>query len=887
MQSLPFNVQSGSKIFFTRTTETEGSELWVTDGTAGGTVLVKDIEPGADGSDPLGFTPTKIGLTSGVYFFATTAVHGRELWISDGTPAGTKLVKDIYPGNGSSLTNSLISGSTFVAIPDTQYAFFAANDGVNGEELWTTDGTTLGTKMVADIDPGSASSSPSELRYLPISPFLPYIYFSADNGTDGREPYAANGTSALMIHDLNAGSASSNPMDIHLTDNSIVFAANEITSGRELWSTDLATPTLLADAVPGSDSSYTSNLMQLSSSQILYSSLASILDVYNSKLMTTNGTPAGTTTLANLDCLPGGILSLITESTLKTSKIINGKAVFSCYNFLSTLSSLWVSDGTAPNTKILEDFLFSPSDFYGTDFTLLQGNNKIILMANDGQGGMEPWSTDGTTEGTSLLVNLNPGEASSIDPTFAFLSSIGNQLNKSASIFPATIGTERKVYYSDGSVANTREIFDDSGVNTIDSYPENFFALGKKVLFSANDTKKGVELFETNGKPAGTKLLKNIFKAGNSSPENFEKLNETTGLFVATSQGAGRELWRTDGKKSGTKLVKNIKAGKDGSNPEIFKGKLRKKMFFQANNGLIGDELWVTEGTKRSTKLLKDINVGTEGTYINELVLLRNKAIFSAEDATNGEELWVSNGRTAGTVLLKDIEVTGGSNPSELTVVGDKVFFTAYTNANGTELWVTDGTLAGTALVKDIVVGAGSSNLVDLTAVGNNLFFVANDGVNGSELWRSDGTSAGTFMVEDIYVGATSSNPSYLTAISPTQVAFAAQDVAGGIELWIATADLGSASLVKDISIGAPSSSPRYLYAVPGKNKIVFSATTPTEGEELWLSDGTLTGTSLLADIEVGSESSYPFGFLAKGRKLYFTAATEATGNEPYTIKLP
>ena len=81
-----------------------------------------------------------------VYFSASDATHGDELWKSDGTSSGTVLVSDIDPGTVSSHPRNLtVVGNT---------VFFAANDGTHGIELWKTDGTTAGTVMVKDVLPG-------------------------------------------------------------------------------------------------------------------------------------------------------------------------------------------------------------------------------------------------------------------------------------------------------------------------------------------------------------------------------------------------------------------------------------------------------------------------------------------------------------------------------------------------------------------------------------------------------------------------------------------------------------------------------------------------------------------------------------------------------------
>ena len=119
----------------------------MTDGTAAGTALVEDIQPGSFDipaiSSPLG--------DGWVLFSADDGAHGRELWATDGTAAGTALVEDINPGGGSSI-------QAFTPLGGGR-ALFAADDGARGQELWVTDGTAAGTRIVADINGGPGGGS--------------------------------------------------------------------------------------------------------------------------------------------------------------------------------------------------------------------------------------------------------------------------------------------------------------------------------------------------------------------------------------------------------------------------------------------------------------------------------------------------------------------------------------------------------------------------------------------------------------------------------------------------------------------------------------------------------------------------------------------------------
>jgi ELWxxDGT repeat protein len=154
-----------------------GLEPWISNGTTAGTILLKDINTGAGSGLSTLYPAVGAPIIRGVAFFAANnGVNGFELWKSNGSAAGTVLVKDIRPGalgsNPLNLTN--VNGTLF----------FSANNGVNGVELWMTNGTPAGTLLVKDIDPGSASSNPSFLTNINNT-----LFFTANDGVHGVEPW--------------------------------------------------------------------------------------------------------------------------------------------------------------------------------------------------------------------------------------------------------------------------------------------------------------------------------------------------------------------------------------------------------------------------------------------------------------------------------------------------------------------------------------------------------------------------------------------------------------------------------------------------------------------------------------------------------------------------
>lgn len=128
------------------------TELWRTDGTT--VEQVKEIFPGDDGSGPGDF----IATGNRVYFMANDGTHGRELWVTDGTDGGTQLVHEHHPLNvGSSVSDWAVNGNVLYYVP---------NDPTTGAEVWRTEGTEATTRVVKDITPGPTGSG--QIRLVPF-----------------------------------------------------------------------------------------------------------------------------------------------------------------------------------------------------------------------------------------------------------------------------------------------------------------------------------------------------------------------------------------------------------------------------------------------------------------------------------------------------------------------------------------------------------------------------------------------------------------------------------------------------------------------------------------------------------------------------------------------
>ncbi len=239
-------------LYFIADTPGEGSEIWKTDGTSGGTVMVKDIDPGTNGGiNTSYFSPVVFG--SYFYFFADNGVNGEELWRSDGTTGGTTMVKDINAGSSGSVVFS--SGGPCLLVFKNKL-YFLADNGTNGREFWTSDGTSGGTVLLKDIRPGSSGSC--DLYSFIVNAQDMKMYLRVTEGVNGYELWVSDGTSGgtTMIKDIYAGSSSGIGGSTNLVTlfGNIYFVANDNISGREYWKSDgtLGGTTILKDAYPGS-----------------------------------------------------------------------------------------------------------------------------------------------------------------------------------------------------------------------------------------------------------------------------------------------------------------------------------------------------------------------------------------------------------------------------------------------------------------------------------------------------------------------------------------------------------------------------------------------------------------------------------------------------------
>lgn len=379
--------------FFVADDGVHGKELWKTDRTGAGTQLVKDIFLGSPESGIQELT----AMNGTLFFRADDGVNGAELWRSDGTTAGTVMVKDLFPGwedyYGVAVAPGTVGASPSRGVPNSLTSFngmlfFAAQDATHGMELWKSDGTDAGTVLVKDIRP-VAGGFGGELTIVNDT-----LFFRGTDGISGQELWKTDGTNAgtVMIKDIAVGSASSSPQRMTNVNGTLFFAANDGTQGVndiQLWKSD--------------------------------------------------GTAAGTVLVKN------------TRPAQLTD--VNGTLFFSTGAANSANGQeLWKSDGTTGGTVLVKDI----NDGSGSSDPgqLTNINGTVYFSANDGVHGRELWKSDGTANGTVLVKDIFAGSSSGLPLE---LTAIDGTL-----FFSAEDGgiVDRGLWKSDGMDAGTVRVDD-------------------------------------------------------------------------------------------------------------------------------------------------------------------------------------------------------------------------------------------------------------------------------------------------------------------------------------------------------------------------------------------------------------------------------------------
>ena len=492
-----------------------------------------------------------------IYFFGADATHGSELWVSDGTPAGTYMLKDFTPNGNSDI---------YIFKANLGKVVFSVKDENGKGSLWATDGTKEGTILLADVivnvgfgpQPNDKESREYNCK----------IIFSGDDGVHGSEPWITDGTpeGTYMIQDLGVGGESS-PWYFSQAGDGFVFETSRNVGFKSVvWSTD------------GSKNSCNRIYQGDQVSQIIDIRLNSIPLILNSYsdpisntgytlLSLTDGTLEGTVPVLGQDKNLKGFPTKFTK--------VKDKVYFSLYEGWN--NKLYVTDGTVKGTKLFLETEGSIEDIANWNDKLLFQVSGVGTFISDGtnDGTFEInkltdesvyfekyyifgdklyfgdygddyvfsiWVTDGTKSGTRKIKTMNEPDEKIV---FEFLNSFDGDV-----VFSYNESfTPGKLWLSDGTDAGTKQIaefssipgFKNYGFRDVEQFEDNLLIIpafqNKENYMFLLDRAGELTRVEPTGE---TKLNKFALESGSSI------VGETMGYlyFVANYYDKGEQLWR-------------------------------------------------------------------------------------------------------------------------------------------------------------------------------------------------------------------------------------------------------------------------------------------------------------------------------------------------------
>ncbi|HUO85592.1 MAG TPA: hypothetical protein VM534_10810, partial [Thermoanaerobaculia bacterium] len=614
------------------------------------------------------------------------------------------------------------------------------------------------------------------------------------------------GTRLLM--DLDPGYRSSNPAMLTSFGNRLLFRGT-----REgtvlLWISDGT----VAGTLPLRQVHLEGSLLQIGSRMLF-----GAMEGGRRYLMVTDGTAAGTVPLREI-AVDGPLIEL------------SGRAVFAADDGVIG-SEPWVSDGTVQGTRVLRD-LHPGSGSWPRSFTRV--GDRIFFEAADPaatclhQCPGELWKTDGTSEGTNLVRDINPGSAASSPDA---LHAVSDDL-----YFFANDGSRGfELWRSDGTASGTVMVADLFFADGGSSAPRHLTPAGDHILFFAEEPEHGLELWTSDGKGRGTRLVRDLVPGPASSQSPTSPVAFSGLWFFCTDPFGTPRLWSTDGTEEGTALVETL--------PAYSPLAARDRLFYVVKrNGREELRSLEADGARRTLHVAAGLGEG---------VVVGGRLYFPSSES-GSLQLWVSDGSESGTRLVADLSSRSSGPLDSFRTAGGIMYFLA-----SGALWASDGTEVGTMQL--------ALSAADPTPVGEWLYFTQSHGVPGRALWRTRGAPSSTVAVTAIPAPDQSSGGYHYSMIALGNLLFfAAQDGAGGHGVWRSDGTSDGTIL---LTPKRPETRHGGVYGLSVVRDRLFFTFSNGSDPEIWTSDGTVEGTALLVPGVGGTE------FILAGRLVFFNGTS-------------
>jgi ELWxxDGT repeat protein len=830
---------SNDTLYFAAQDDAHGVEIWKSNGTAGGTSLVKDITAG----------PASSGITwlvgsNGALFFKANG----KLYYTDGTAAGTLQLRSIAD----------ITGEGYNAEVTADGTLYFTDFGPGEATLYKSDGTVAGTQAV---------KTDGSVRWPQwITPVGNTVYFTADGGPGiGRELFKSDGTPAgtQLVVDINA--SDSHVRNLTAANGRLYFTARAPGGGygSDLWQTNGTTSSVVAADAFGDFNAFAPSPMKADHSALYF--------LNSEGISRTDGTaPPSVVYTGNNTLNPYRLTMAFAGDTMLylADDHVHGM-------------ELWKTDGTVAGTQLAVDLTLRYFDYNQPDLFAYTGKGGIFVKENDIKG-REPWFTDGTPGGTFRLKDLNTNSNSGGPDTLLTVN--GVTYFGISTYDPATDTYAAELWRTDGTA---------SGTSLVTSLPNgslfDFTDLNGTLVFTNYDDAHGTELWKSDGTAAGTVMIKDILPGSESSYPSYLTVINGVLYFSADDGVGGRELYKSNGTSAGTVQVKDLVAGPENGNPlplhtlgfawnfrhdQRFRRRARAsrapteptagtfyladinandgvgfaeaggKLYFVAESAGHGYELWKTDGTNAGTQMVIELGAGTADADIGWVASLNNTVYFMRYDGT----LYRSDGTAGGTTVVTAL----GAQTYGPVVFGNAIYFNASDPDHGGELWKTDGTAGGTASSRTSTPGPTGAARTACGWPAVSFISSPTTASTAKELWRTDGTEAGTVMVKD-------NSPGGFGGVFNTygtrnnQVVFYGSDGASQ-GLFFSDGTAGGTHSIGPLNESSQDSNPYLFTQIAGQ--VYFFASDGIH-DQLYRTDGTTAGTVQLTHFELYPDNGW------------------------------
>lgn len=564
--------------------------------------------------------------------------NGNTLYNFDGNTI-SQLGNVTISGKGSSIGNEF---------------FFSGNENINGFELWKTNVSSSGTQLVQDLNVGIANGIDNIT--FPISTTAKVgssVIFRGRNQANGKELFSSNGSSVSLLKEFNLGSIDSYIGEFYELNNKVIFlAASDIDQTKELYVTD--------------------------------------------------GTPVNTIPLASL-------FTAFPITQLYPLKVGSNYFIFQAFN-KNIGYEVFIYKENNNTVKLLKNINKTQRgiDFNtgGQKVSFKLGNNQFFFV-NDSEHGNELWATQGDSANTNLVKDFtkqsyklngvsleSPGDYRTntyvnsifVESSFALLVINGNELWRINDDLSTNLLF--KINFLNGLSLES--------ISSIYKYNNQYFFLLNNQLCKYD----GFSTYLITN----TINIKRILGIVNGAL-----------IFYGNDNSVGDEIYKLDLTTMVISLVKDIFPGFLASiSDNLYTSIIGNSILFVAKSNSFVVDFWITDGTESGTIKLNDVNPSLQYSLGQGNIYgkIANKVIFSAL-SSNGQALWSTDGTTSGTTILKDLNINSTNevfNSNYYKYDSTHIVFHADNNLNGYEPYITDGTVAGTKLMSDYTTGTNSSN---------------------------------------------------------------------------------------------------------------------------------------------------------------------------------